>query len=150
MMSKATDSKSFPASAYIHAMKYLIALAFFACILRANTLIAQTTSDPEIFTIVEQMPEYPGGEAAMRKFIGENLRYPKMEMDSNIQGKVVVGFIVDTHGRIRDVEVKQGASPGLDAEAMRVISTMPRWRPGQQQGKKVFVRYVIPIGFKLQ
>ena len=86
----------------------------------------------------------------MRKFIGENLSYPAMERDNDIQGKVVVGFVVWEDGSIRDVEIKKSLSAGCDKEAVRVIKAMPKWKAGKQQGKSVPVKYVLPIAFKLQ
>jgi periplasmic protein TonB len=101
------------------------------------------------FTTVEQMPEYPGGEAALFSFIQRNIQYPAMERDNDIQGKVFVGFVVMEDGSISDVNVKKGVSPGLDKEAVRVVRLLPKFKPGRQQGKNVKVFYSIPIAYKL-
>jgi protein TonB len=106
--------------------------------------------EPKVFTIVEQMPTFPGGEAALFKYLRDNIEYPSMERDNDIQGRVIVGFVVMEDGAISNVEVKKGVSPGLDKEAIRVVRSMPAWKPGKQQGKSVRVAYVLPILFKLQ
>jgi protein TonB len=95
------------------------------------------------------MPEFPGGSTAMHKFISDNMRYPQMEKDSNIQGKVVVGFMVDVNGSVTDVRLKKGISPGLDAEAIRIVSIMPPFIPGTRLGKNVTVRFMLPLLFKI-
>ncbi|MBP5318239.1 MAG: energy transducer TonB, partial [Paludibacteraceae bacterium] len=107
--------------------------------------------DPEEtpLLIVEKMPEFPGGEAAMRKFIASNLRYPAACAETGIQGRVVCQFVVNKDGKIVDVEVIKKVHPDLDAEAVRVIKKMPAWTPGRQGGKAVRVKYNVPIRFKL-
>ncbi|HRN95753.1 MAG TPA: energy transducer TonB, partial [Chitinophagales bacterium] len=111
---------------------------------------APVVKEPEIFTIVEQQPEFPGGEQSLYKYLRDNIQYPNMERDNDIQGKVIVAFVVWDDGSIRNVEVKKGVSPGLDKEAKRVIEKMPKWKAGKQQGKAVPCRYVIPVVFRLQ
>lgn len=112
---------------------------------------------PEIVEIVdpivnwaEKMPEYPGGQAALFAFLNKNLRYPTLQQELGIQGKVICQFVVNKDGSIIDIEVVKSVDPALDKEAMRVISQMPKWTPGFQQDKTVRVKYTLPINFKLQ
>ena len=111
---------------------------------------APVVEPPKVFTIVEQMPEFPGGEGELFKFIQQNISYPAMERDNDIQGRVIVGFVVNEDGSVSDVAVKKGVSNGLDKEAIRVVKLLPKFKPGKQQGKSVKVAYVLPIMFKLQ
>ena len=101
------------------------------------------------FITVEQMPQFPGGQDSLLSFIRQNLNYPEKASDKGIQGKVLVSFIVDKSGKVRDVELKRGVDPLLDAEALRVIRLLPHWVPGMQDGKAVNVSYVLPLNFKL-
>lgn len=103
-----------------------------------------------VFTIVEKMPKYPGGESAMHTFINNNLKYPIEAQKSGIQGRVTVRYVVQSSGEISDVTVIRGIDPALDNEAMRVIKAMPKWIPGKQNGKDVDVYYTLPIIFKLK
>ncbi len=103
----------------------------------------------KVFQVVEHMPEFPGGEAGLMNFVQKNVNYPDYERENDIQGRVIVGFIVNEDGSVSDVSVKKGVSPGLDAEAMRVVRLMPKFKPGTQQGKVVRVQFVMPLMFKL-
>jgi protein TonB len=104
----------------------------------------------EIFDVVEEAPEFPGGMAEMYSFLGEEIKYPQMAQDNNIQGKVYVQFVVEKDGSITDVTVIKGVHAStLDKEAVRVVSEMPNWKPGKQRGKAVRVRYTIPINFTI-
>lgn len=105
---------------------------------------------PEIFTIVEQMPSFPGGEAEMMKFIGNNLKYPVVAQESGIQGRVTVRFVVTKEGNVDQVEVIRGIDPSCDREAVRVVKSMPKWTPGRQNGKSVPVYFTLPISFRLK
>ncbi|MBC8004090.1 MAG: energy transducer TonB [Verrucomicrobia bacterium] len=107
-----------------------------------------TVSAP--YTIVEQMPEFPGGELALRKWIGANVKYPAIATENGVQGKVFVNFVVDKDGRISTVKVVRGVDSSLDKEAIRVIKSMPKWIPGKQNGETVRVSYTIPVNFVLQ
>lgn len=102
------------------------------------------------FVIVEEMPEFIGGEAAMMHWLESNVHYPKICIDGYVQGKVWVKFVVDTEGNIVDTELLNSEHPALDREAKRVVEAMPRWKPGKQQGRKVKVYYTLPIHFKLR
>ena len=102
-----------------------------------------------IFEVVEQMPEYPGGMSAMMEFIGKNIKYPVAAQKAKIQGRVVIQFIVDKEGNIICPRVIRGADPLLDAEAIRLTTIMPKWKPGMQRGQAVNVKYTVPIMFRL-
>lgn len=138
-------------------MKYLILLSFIvvSCISFAQTAADSmvVTSLPivesRIFQIVEQMPEFPGGEEAMMKFIQHNIIYPDLERENDIQGRVVVGFIVNEDGSLSDFSIKKSVSKGIDKESLRVVRLLPKFKPGKQQGKPVKVQYLLPIMFKL-
>jgi protein TonB len=103
----------------------------------------------QIYDIVEEMPEYPGGQDAMFKFIAKSIVYPKEMVDAGVQGRVYVEFIVRQDGGITDPKVLRGVAGPLDKEAIRVVKTMPKWMPGRQNGKPVDVRYRLPITFQL-
>jgi protein TonB len=104
---------------------------------------------PPIFDIVEVMPEFPGGQEAMLKFLSSNIVYPTEMVDAGVQGKVYVEFIVRQDGSITDARVLRGVAGPLDKEAIRVVKTMPKWMPGRQNGKPVDCRYRLPIAFHL-
>ena len=109
--------------------------------------------EPEdvIFYVVESMPEFPGGTAAMYKYIGENLKYPVIAQENGIQGKVVCQFTINKDGSLVDIEVVRSAGDAsLDKEAMRVIKSMPKWKPGKQRNQPVRVKFTLPVTFKLQ
>ena len=108
-----------------------------------------STDDSQVYNTVEEMPEYPGGNAALNKFIIENIAYPKTAKESGLQGAVYVSFIVDTDGSVTGVKVKKGIGGGCDEEAMRVVKMMPKWKPGTDNGKKVKVSFTLPIKFQL-
>ena len=103
-----------------------------------------------IFQVVEEMPKYPGGLQEAMVFIGKNIKYPVEAQQAKIEGRVIVRFVVGRDGSVSDVEVMRGVSPELDAEAVRVVSMMPKWIPGKQRGKAVAVKYTMPIMFRLQ
>ena len=105
--------------------------------------------EAQIFTVVEAMPGFPGGEAARIKYLNENIKYPQMARESGIQGRVFVTFVVEKDGSVTDVRVLRGIGGGCDEEAVRVIKNMPRWNPGKQRGKPVRVQFNMPILFKL-
>jgi protein TonB len=111
--------------------------------------VVEQTKEPEIFMVVEDPPAFPGGEAAMMKYISDNLEYPPMARENNIQGRVVIQFVVDENGKIIDARVVKGIGWGCDEAALKVVNSMPRWKPGKQRNKAVRVRYVLPIRFVL-
>ncbi len=106
--------------------------------------------DDVVFQVVETMPSFPGGDAALFKFLGENVKYPVIAQENGIQGRVICQFVVNRDGSIVDVEVVRPVDPSLDKEAIRVIKSMPKWSPGKQRGKSVRVKYTLPVNFKLQ
>ncbi len=110
----------------------------------------EEVAEMEIFTVVESMPGYPGGDAARMKFLQENIKYPQMARESGIQGTVYVTFVVETDGSVTDVRVLRGIGGGCDEEAIRVINMMPNWVAGKQRGKPVRVQFNMPIKFTLQ
>ena len=104
-----------------------------------------------IFVVVESMPEFPGGQQALFKYIGENIKYPVIAQENGIQGRVICQFVVNKDGSIVDVvAVRSSGEPSLDKEAIRVIKSMPKWKPGKQRGKPVRVKYTVPVNFRLQ
>lgn len=114
-------------------------------------VITQGTPEPDkVFDMVEQMPQFPGGQAAMMQYIGKNINYPPIAQENGTQGRVTCQFIIGVDGSVRDVKVLRGVDPYLDKEAIRVIQTMPKWIPGKQNGKAVSVKYTIPVVFRLQ
>lgn len=106
--------------------------------------------EDKVFDVVEVMPSFPGGTSALMQYISANLRYPVIAQENGIQGRVGVGFIVERDGSITDVKVIRAVDPTLDKEAVRIVSTMPKWIPGKQNGQTVRVRYNVPVTFKLQ
>ena len=103
----------------------------------------------EVFMVVEDQPEFPGGTAALLEYLRKNIKYPAICRENNIQGKVIVTFVVNKDGSIVDIEVAKSVNPSLDKEAIRVISQMPKWKPGSQRGKPVRVKYSVPVNFRL-
>lgn len=106
-------------------------------------------SEGKYYTVVEKMPRFPGGDAELLKFLAQNIRYPEEAEKKQLSGRVICSFIVDKEGKIYDVKVIRSVHPLLDAEAIRVVSTMPRWTPGENHGKPVAVQYTVPISFSL-
>lgn len=108
--------------------------------------------DPKnpVYKVVEVMPKFPGGDSELLKFIGKNIKYPKECKEKGIEGRVILAFTVGKDGGLSDYEILRGVDPLLDAEAIRVIQTMPKWAPGTQEGKPVNVRYTVPVTYRLQ
>jgi periplasmic protein TonB len=106
--------------------------------------------EQQVFFIVEDMPEFPGGELALRKYISNAVKYPVIAQENGIQGKVYVTFVVGKDGGVQDARIARGVDPSLDKEALRVVNTLPKWKPGKQRGKPVRVSYTVPINFQLQ
>ena len=104
-----------------------------------------------IFVVVESIPEFPGGQQALFKYLAENVKYPVIAQENGIQGRVICQFVVNKDGSIVDVvAVRSSGEPSLDKEAIRVIQSMPKWKPGKQRGKPVRVKYTVPVNFRLQ
>ena len=138
---------------------HLLPFAFLACMGFTATALAQEkiSTQPQTapqtasqtYQFVEEMPEFPGGEQALMKYLQSHIVYPKKAQEHGIEGRCYVGFVVDAMGNITDVAVKRPLDPDLDAEAVRVVKAMPTWKPGRQNGKTVAVAYTLPIGFRL-
>jgi protein TonB len=99
--------------------------------------------------VVEKMPQYPGGDEELFKYLATNIKYPSDAKEQNIEGRVICQFVINRDGSVSDVVVVRSIAPSLDAEAVRVISAMPNWTPGEQHGQTVRVKYTLPINFKL-
>lgn len=110
----------------------------------------EPVDDNRVFDVVEQKPQFPGGEAALLKYVAEHIRYPAMAQENNIQGRVVVQFVVTKTGAVGEVKVVRGKDPDLDKEAVRVVKSLPKFVPGKMNGHAVNVWYTLPIQFKLQ
>jgi len=104
----------------------------------------------DVYTVVEEMPEFPGGVQALRNFLAQAVKYPAEAVRKGIQGKVYVTFVVDKDGSTKNAKIARGVDPALDAEALRVVSSLPKWMPGKQKGQAVAVQYTVPINFKLE
>ena len=104
----------------------------------------------EVYDMVEQAPQFPGGPQALMKWLGENLRYPVAAQEAGVQGRVICQFVIQADGTIGETKIMRGVSPELDAEAIRVVKAMPAWTPGMQDGQAVNVRYTLPVTFRLQ
>jgi protein TonB len=115
-----------------------------------NNMIVEEDTTAAPFFIVEQMPEFPGGESALRKYLASSVKYPVIAQENGIQGKVFVNFVVESSGGISNVKVTRGVDASLDKEAVRVVKTMPKWIPGKQGGQAVRVSFTVPINFVLQ
>ncbi len=124
----------------------LLLVCVFTCM--SLSVLAQDTTkhQPAIFTYVEQMPSFPGD---MYAYIGQNIRYPELARKNNIEGRVILNFVVNEEGLISDVKVIRGIGGGCEEEAVRVVEGMPKWRPGKQNKKPVSVYFTLPIAFKL-
>jgi protein TonB len=116
----------------------------------APEVVEEEVVEQEIFQIVEEMPAFPGGEAKLMEFVGKNIKYPQIARETGIQGRVFIGFVVEPDGSVSNVKLLRGIGGGCDEEAMRVVKSMPKWKPGKQRGKAVRVSYQIPVFFKLQ
>ena len=123
-------------------------------VLKAKEVIAQPEPPKEdenkVFEVVEQMPMFPGGDAALMEYLRNNIHYPTIAAENGVQGRVVVGFVVEKDGSITDVNVIRSVDPSLDREAARVVKSMPKWMPGKQNGSAVRVKYQVPVTFRLQ
>ena len=114
-----------------------------------NKVIVATPKE-EVFTHVEQMPQYPGGDKEMMAYLSKNIKYPVIAQEQGTQGTVVLRFVVGKNGEVTDVTVMRSLDPSCDKEAIRVVKSMPKWVPGKQNGNPVLVYYTLPVRFKLQ
>ena len=106
--------------------------------------------EAEIFTIVEEMPDFPGGMQKLADYLAKNIKYPQMARESGIQGRVFVNFVIEPDGSVSNVNVMRSLGGGCDEEAVRVVKSMPKWKPGKQRGKAVRVSYILPVNFQLK
>ena len=124
-------------------------------VLKAKEVIATEPVKPKeeenkVFDVVEQMPSYPGGMGALMQYLSSHIKYPAIAEENGIQGRVICTFVVERDGSITDVRIAKSVDPSLDKEAMRVVSKMPKWIPGKQNGSAVRVKYTLPVTFRLQ
>ena len=112
--------------------------------------VVEAVEDETIHTVVEENPEFPGGEMACMKWLQENIKYPSICVEQNIQGRVIATFVVNRDGSIVDIQIVRSPDPYLSKEAERVLKIMPRWKPGRQRGKPVRVKFSLPVTFRLQ
>lgn len=120
-------------------------------VLPYNEVVIPENLGGEEFIIVDEMPLFPGGEAAMMKFLSENLRYPEWAVENNVQGKLTIQFVVDEEGYVTNAKIiSDKLGFGCDEAALEVINAMPRWKPGKQRSKNVKVRFVVPISFRMK
>lgn len=118
---------------------------------KANEIVVSPADNSsQVFTVVEQMPVFPGGEESLLKYISRNIKYPVIAQENGIQGRVICSFIIEADGTVSTPKIEKGVDPSLDKEAIRIISSMPSWNPGKQRGKEVRVKSTMPIGFNLQ
>ena len=104
----------------------------------------------KVFDVVEEMPSFPGGQGALMQYLASNIKYPVVAQENGVQGRVIVSFVVERDGSISDVKVARSVDPSLDREAQRVVKSMPKWKPGKQNGSAVRVKYTVPVVFRLQ
>lgn len=110
----------------------------------------ETRDEGEIFMIVEEMPEFPGGNEALQKYLAQSVRYPVIAQENGIQGRVYIQFVINQNGEVTNATILRGVDPSLDREALRVVEAMPKWKPGKQRNRPVRVSYTVPINFVLQ
>src|SRR6185312_6272502 len=148
-------------------LKYLVALPIFAAMLCASTFVFsksygwidiapakgvtanKNVKNDTVYSVVETLPEFPGGMQALLTYVAKNTKYPQNAVKNKIEGKVIVNFIIEKDGSVTNVKPYRGVSPDLDKEALRVISSLPKWKPGAQHGKPVRTAYTMPIAFQL-
>ena len=159
MMNKQTSN---PLARFKYLLFVPLAIALLAMnssVIRANVQkkVVKTTkttkkadASNKVYEVVEQMPTFPGGDAALMKYLAENIKYPVSAQKAKEQGRVVVQFIVEKDGTVTGVKTVRSVTPALDAEAVRVIKAMPKWTPGKQGGQPVRVNYNVPVSFRLQ
>ena len=136
-------------------MKRLIIMSLMATcclttVLAQKTVVSQKDQKEEPFNVVEDMPAFPGGMEAMIQFLSSNIQYPADAQKQKVDGRVLVNFVVEKDGSITEVKVIKPAFPSLDAEAIRVVKAMPKWKPGYQRGQAVRVQFTMPINFSLK
>ena len=131
-------------------MMSLMAICCLTTVLAQKTVVSQKDQKEEPFNVVEDMPAFPGGMDAMIQFLSSNIQYPADAQKQKVDGRVLVNFVVEKDGSITEVKVIKPTFPSLDAEAVRVVKAMPKWKPGYQRGKAVRVQFTMPINFSLK
>lgn len=131
-------------------MMSLMAICCLTTVLAQKTVVSQNDQKEDPFNVVEDMPAFPGGMEAMIQFISSNIKYPADAKKQKVDGRVLVKFVVEKDGSITEVKVIKPAFPSLDAEAIRVVKAMPKWKPGYQNGQAVRVQFAMPINFSLK
>ena len=129
-------------------LKYALFAPLAAALLLVSNISCTSTTE-EALEVCDQMPEYPGGMGECMKFLSKNIKYPVEAMENDVQGRVIIQFVVKKDGSISDTKVAKSVDPLLDKEALRVINAMPKWKPGMHEGKTVNVKYTIPVAFKV-
>lgn len=130
-------------------MKQVLLFIFLFCTLGVSAQSNTTSRTERLFDVVEEMPMFPGGNAALMDFLANNIKYPQVAEENGIQGRVVLTFIVEPDGSLTEVKVVRGVDIALDKEAIRVVKSMPKWIPGKVGGQPVAVKYTLPITFHL-
>ena len=125
-----------------------ILMLFFTMFTTVSAQSVQEKPQEKVYEVIEDMPNFPGGQGELMKFLRNNVKYPAEAQKKKIEGRVIVTFVVNKKGRIIDPTVERSAHPLLDAEALRVIKRMPKWKPGRVNGEPVNVKYRLPITFK--
>ena len=130
----------------------ILALLFTYVMVNAqsNTGTKEKTSNEKIYDVVEIPPSFPGGQAALLAWIASHVNYPQKAMESRIEGRIIVGFVIECDGSVSQAKIIRSVDPLLDDEAIRVVMGMPKWTPGRQNGKNVRVKYNVPVNFRLQ
>lgn len=128
----------------------LMATCCLTTVLAQKTVVSQKDQKEEPFDVVEDMPAFPGGMEAMIQFISNNIQYPADAQKQKVDGRVLVNFVVEKDGSITEVKIIKPTFPSLDAEAVRVVKAMPKWKPGYQKGQAVRVQFTMPINFSLK
>ena len=132
-------------------MKRIVLVLMFAVAVVFNVQAQKDVEEKEdVFEVVDQMPEYPGGQDSMLSFIVKNVEYPATARQNEIAGKVFVGFVIDETGSVTNAKIIRGVDYDLDKEALRVVNLMEKWTPGKEKGKTVKVKYTLPINFALK
>lgn len=119
-------------------------------VMQVSNAKEEVEEEAQVFYIVEEMPEFPGGDAALKAYLAQSVKYPTIAQENGIQGKVYVSFVVGKDGSITNAKIARSVDPSLDKEALRVVNSLPKWKPGKQGGKPVRVSYTVPINFVLQ
>jgi periplasmic protein TonB len=135
----------------ITSMKFMLAFSLATIMLLANSNKANAqTGEDEVFIAVEEMPTFPGGDKALHESLYKNLRYPEEAYNNNIEGKVLIRFVITKDGTVTNATVLRSADPALDKAALDAVKKLPKFNPGKQGGKPVNVWYTLPIVFKMQ